>query len=207
MRQYAIQAAGLLAAVFLAGQPAGATTYDFTYTFDAVTATNYGGPYVVSGSFDGVDDGTFVTGITNISAALDGVSFSGPLYIHHYQQTLLPGEAVVSFVGSNNVFAIAGCADLSFVCSAPDWFNMRQPVAADQTASAFTGYLSNSFRYVQSNASDSGVAGVWNLSVNAVPEPSTNALLAIGLIGLGLWALRRSSIQGSRPGSSGQALT
>jgi hypothetical protein len=180
-----IKGLALPALLLAISQSAFALTYDFRYQFTGSLVTNYGGPYVVTGSFDGTDDGMFVKGISNLAAALDGVAFNGPLQI----TGTVYGPLAVSFVLANNSFSLDNCA----LGNCDSLFFLRTPTAFDQSDAAFTGYLTNSFHSVQS-AKAIGVApsGDWSLTVRPpVPEPGTYALFALGLAGIGVASRRR----------------
>jgi hypothetical protein len=180
-----IKGLALSALLVAAAQPALAITYDFRYQFTGSLVTNYTGPYVVTGSFDGTDDGMFVTGISNLAAALDGVSFNGPLQI----TGTVYGPLAVSFTLANNSFSIDNCA----LGDCGNGFFLRTPTAFDQSDSAYTNALASSFQYVQS-AKATGVppGGDWSLTVRPpVPEPGTYALFALGLAGIGVASRRR----------------
>jgi PEP-CTERM motif len=180
-----IKGLALSAALVVVAQPAIAVTYDFRYQFTGSLVSNYGGPYIVTGSFDGIDDGVYVTDVTNVSAALDGVSFAGPL---QFAATVY-GPLTVSFILANNSFSIDNCA----LGDCGNGFFLRTPTALDQTDSAYTGYLTNSFQYVQ-GAKVAGMppSGDWSLTARPpVPEPGTYALFLLGLAGIGVAARRR----------------
>jgi hypothetical protein len=181
-----IKGLALPALLLAVSQSAFALTYDFRYQFTGSLVTNYGGPYVVTGSFDGTDDGMFVTGISNLAAALDGVSFNGPLQI----TGTFYGPLAVSFVLANNSFSLDNCG----LGDCGNGFFLRTPTAFDQSDSAYTN-LNSSFQYVQS-AKATGVppGGDWSLTARPtvpVPEPGTYALFVLGLAGIGVASRRR----------------
>jgi hypothetical protein len=100
-----------------AAQPAMADTYHFSYTYSSTGKT-------VSGSFDGTDDGTYVTGITNIQASYDGVPLVGPLSIYRYEYGgWQAGDPVVSFNAANNAFILVNCAQFQCGSGVPTPYN------------------------------------------------------------------------------------
>ena len=73
-----IQAAALLA---VCGGAAHASTYDFSYSFTSNFAPVDTQPPLVTGSFDGTLNGNLLTNISDVSVAVNGVAFNGPLSI------------------------------------------------------------------------------------------------------------------------------
>jgi hypothetical protein len=166
-----------LAFTLLAGAAAQATTFNFSYRFSDGTA--------VAGSFDGTANGNLVTGLSNISVALNGVAFSSaPLNAYAYDRdnSNWYDNAVVSFNGleSNFVFADgdpAGAYAHAFLII-PYW------TTGTDLAQAITPAL-----YVAEQAPDTNIQANWQLA--AVPEPESYAMLLAGLGLLGFVARRR----------------
>jgi hypothetical protein len=183
---------GLAALIAATSSAAGATTFDFKYTFDT--------GQVITGSFTGTESGGSVTNLANISASLNGVPFvgSGNLYAYSYTAGGLPncgtcfvlGGAVASFNPLNNNFLFADSPDVltgneqNYFYVIP-WTNPGpgSTVEAAQYYNPNTGYID----YYNGNY----ITGNWSLT--AVPELSTWAMMLFGFagMGVGLRAARR----------------
>jgi hypothetical protein len=155
------------------------TLYDYSYTF--------GSGAKVTGSFDGDADGNIISNLSNITAYVDGVALSGSgsLYASHSTSNTFKGWSsgggIVSFDGTENNFLFIDSnypVDqffTNFVFMIPyDGSNTNYAVAStenfnvlsiDFTSAGYTPYSS----------------GRW--AVTAVPEPTSVALLGLGLFG------------------------
>jgi len=162
--------AGLIFLTMVTG--ANATSYNFSYTFAS-------DGQLITGSFDGTQNGDLVEGLSNISVAFDGVAFNGPLFGSCYSSGWQTGCAVASFSGDANNFR---------------FIDSNYP---DDTT--YTNYFSDaqlSGRVVEWDDTndintDSGSYGAWVLSAASVPESPSFYLLAFGLLGLFAGARRK----------------
>jgi len=171
-----------LTALSAAAATAQAATFDYSYQFM--------NGHKVTGSFTGTALGNLVTGLSNISLALDGVAFngSGNLFGSSWSASnnWQSGGAVASFDGIENNFYFS---DADY----PNDFNVTNffyvvPFTQDGTAA-----LHNINGWTVDGSSDY-YAKNWTLQaaqVNTVPEPETYALMLAGLGLLGLVARRR----------------
>lgn len=106
----------LLIVVFvLAGSvgSASATVYNFSYEFPPgqVAGIYEGFGTIVTGSFEGTDDGTYITYASNLKVSLNGVTFPTGLVIFTWNgSAFVPGPGVFAFDGAKNDFVIADCA-------------------------------------------------------------------------------------------------
>ena len=82
-----------LATALVAAFVGSAQAESFLYSFQVNNLS-------VTGSFDGAVNGDLVTNLSNITAAIDGIAFSGFLYGVHYEgwdAVPVSGGAVASF--------------------------------------------------------------------------------------------------------------
>src|SRR4051812_34172503 len=85
----------LVLVALAAGAAVNATPlFNYSYTF--------ADGHVLSGSFRGTANGDLVTGLTAITAALDGASFPASFGEHWDQGFAVPGGAQASFSGNSN---------------------------------------------------------------------------------------------------------
>lgn len=176
----------LAVTIFLvaAAAAAHADTFDYSYTF--------GDGKKVAGSFNGTLSGDLVTGLSNISAALDGVAFdgSGNLYAAHFVGGPVgweSGGAVASMSGTKNNFIFIN-SDAPTDWSYSAYFR-SVPLSGATTDNSFAVRINV-------NADDTGGynASRWTLTnstVAAVPEPETYAMMLAGLGLMGAIARRK----------------
>ncbi|MBV8122617.1 MAG: PEP-CTERM sorting domain-containing protein [Paucibacter sp.] len=198
-----IKTAALGAALSLSALAAQAqTTFNFAYTFDpanAGTVTNNPTQVVtITGSFTGTEVGNLISNISNISVALNGTSFAGPLMVEAFDNTGNISDTVAPVVStnvalSNFVFVDADVAaggnpsNYFLIATLPDSNGVMAPEAFavnTNTVDSNGNALSGDER-AASNAH-------WTVTaVSAVPEPSTYVLMAAGLGLVGLRLQRR----------------
>ena len=156
-------------------------TFHYSYTFS--------GGRVVAGSFDGIGNGNLITGLSNISASLDGVQFAGNGALAAFSVAtngIVLGGATASWDGTqNNFMFIDGDfhqAWSNYVFFNPVYEQNLNPIhtLAAEVVSIPTSQTAYDFQAYSPTR--------WTL-VAEVPEPSTLALLTLGLVGLG-WSRR-----------------
>lgn len=170
-----------------------AETFNYSYTFTDGTK--------VTGSFDGTSDGALVTGLTNISANINGAAFngSGNLVGFSYDSNsgYSSGGAVVSFDGrNNNLYFVDSLDPLSgytnYFWSVPTG---GPPKGQDYEVYA-GGYDLVEYEYGHNRIPYVFSSDQWSLtSVSAVPEPESYALMLVGLGFIGSLAKRRKAMQ------------
>jgi hypothetical protein len=133
---------------------------------------------VVSGSFMGTASGNLITGLSNITASLNGNVYngSGNLFGSSYSTSVgwLSGGAVASFDGTQNNFLFI---DVDY----PNAFNWTNYFYSISAVSQSYAYSNNNFDVTFGNTSPSN----WHVSgMTNVPEPSSLALFGLGLIAL-----------------------
>jgi hypothetical protein len=183
-----IQAAALLAACSGAAH---ASSFDFTYTFtDGQT---------LSGSLDGTLSGNVVTNISDVSVALDGTTYSGPLFIGSWNSTtgtpnFAAGSAVVSTDASLNNFWISNSNDPTGNGTTNQFYyvNGSTPSGGSHEADAYFVDAANQ----ANNLSDfdlDNFNGVGEWSLKPVPVPAALPLLLSGLGFFGAARRRRQN--------------
>ena len=108
----------------------------------------------------------------------------------------------LSYVGATDFVRNSNVIDISFLSGATTGtyrlFNFYSDAGTTFTASGFNSGLSLNFTNGGSGTLDYGTTGQINLVVTAIPEPSTWALLALGLT-VAIIARRRSVRTTSTP--------
>jgi hypothetical protein len=173
-----------------------AETFNYSYTFADGTK--------VTGSFDGTSDGTLVTGLTNISANINGIAFngSGALFGSSYEDNsgYVSGGAVASFDGRNNNFMFN---DNGYAAAASGEYTnyfysgtAGGPPKVPNYDVYAGGHWTYDYEYGHNRVPYVFSAEQWSLrSVNAVPEPETYALMLAGLGLMGSLVKRRKAKQ------------
>jgi len=183
-----------------------AAVFDYKYTFvDDGSVPPDSGPsstHVIEGSFSGTLSSGDVTGLSNITAILDGVPLvgSGSLFAYSYTGNT-PGNcstcfsstgAVASFDPTHNNFFFSDNASAATLAASTNWFYIIQPwynnpqtIAAQFYGVSYPGTFIDHYngQYVPGN---------WSMTA-AVPEPSTWAMMILGFFGLGFIAYRRKN--------------
>jgi hypothetical protein len=174
-----------LAALVLSAVPASATVYDFTFTGNPVSD-----PSVSASGFFDVSGSTIVSGSGTFS--FDGVSGPGSLVSGAPNQ--------LGLLTYDNIYPIDSAAGILFQGGATDpnfLFNIfaqtgslgvgvNQPAWASATNGG--GFLAASLGFP--NVCSDCVA-VGTLTITAVPESSTWAMMILGFLGVGFLSYRR----------------
>ena len=188
-----IQAAALLA---VCGGAAQASTYDFSYSFTSNFAPAGTQPPVVTGSFDGTLSGNLLTNISDVSVAVNGVAFNGPLFIGAWDPSIgtnggvnfAANAAVVSTNGAQNNFVIGDTNDP--LLGSP-FTNLFYYVSGAPGTTPSGGSQEVSLQNVAGPSGfDLDTVGTWSLTPAPVPLPAALPLLVSGL-GLFAAAKRR----------------
>jgi hypothetical protein len=187
------KAVGLAAALFAFSGSANASVFDFSYT---IVDNGYGYPSIDAPSSDHVVSGTIVGSEANgdvsftsvLSMKLDGAPLPGSpgFTVNTYTAPgsdcgtcYTSGTGVISALHPlDNNFLIFGANDYFYIIP---WPNGSMAIATQfKDDQGYFDYYNGQF-----------VAA--NLSVSAVPEPSTWAMMLLGFSGLGFMAYRRSA--------------
>ena len=178
------------AALMLASLAAHADNFNFSYTFND--------SQVVTGSFSGILDGSFIDGISNIQVSLNGTPFltdiSGSLYAAGWDPVALDwnstpvistNAALNNFVfADSNVPADFGASNYFMFTNDPTYGSVAFAVNTNTGGIALDG---------TSYSAPAVVASNWSVTeVAAVPEPGSYAMLFAGL-GIITFAVRRRS--------------
>jgi glycerophosphoryl diester phosphodiesterase len=198
--------AAFIAAALGASLAASATTFDFSYTFSDGQQ--------ISGSLDGVLNGTSITDIGDLRVSLNGIAFAGgtdgagnatALGIYGYNtKTGLFNSGVApafSTVASQNNFIIQdidpslGNANYEFVFDNDPTYGATIVAANFLHSDSFSGPGATQLAIAPDN---NGVYGSWTVKPAPVPLPAALPLLVSGLGLLG--GLARQRCSGSGPG-------
>ena len=189
------------AALAVASVSAHATTFNFSYTFNptlsSADVTNDNNPVVVNGSFTGALVGSSITDIANVQVALNGLSFSGPLFVSawnagtaNWDDSIAPVISLTDVSKDNFVFADTD------VATNPGGVSNYFYVTGSSVDLANTG--AGAITFNATDATGNALSG-FSSTVNpaafavtaAVPEPESYALAMIGLGIFGFGFLRR----------------
>ena len=175
-----IQAAALLAACSGAAH---ASTFDFSYTFTDGQA--------VTGSFDGTQSGDLVTNISNVSAAFEGVAFSGgSLFIGSFDPSGNSGKGAFNYAANSAVVSTDAALNNFVINDSSDPLNDNSTNSFYLVNGTTPDFFGSHEANVSTNAGPSDydneqVNGVGQWSLTPVPLP---AALPLVLSGLGLLA-------------------
>jgi hypothetical protein len=171
-----------------------ATVFDFSYVFQAGYGDDRGiSPTTITGSFNGDQEGNYVTNLSDIKIAIQGREFLPNLVSVLYSPATgtpwdFSQEGQVSFDVMQNNFMFVN-AEYANGGSLTNYFYITSDPAIMRQASNDNGGYSYGFDdNTLSNQS-------WKLSAREVPEPSGLLLLALGLIAV---VLKRRSFQSSK---------
>jgi hypothetical protein len=173
-----ISSAALISAIFAMPTAFAGAVYDYRYTF---TDGN-----VVSGSFTGTAAGNLITGLSAVSAYVNGVALSitGKLFVTSFRSS----EGIASFDGMNNDFVFVDVDPAVSSDRASYFYDIEQ--LGYQAYLHRDGSLSDSYAQIWTAE---GKAMYWSVkAANAVPEPGSMLLLGLGFAGL-LAARRKSA--------------
>jgi hypothetical protein len=188
-----LKAVGLAAALFTFGGNANAAVFNFSYT---IVDTGYGYPsidapssnHVVSGSIVGTETNGDVSFTDVLSLKLDGTTLpAGPGFtVDTY--TAAGANCGTCFASGVGVISSLNPQDNNFLISGPSnyFYIIPWPNGSMAIATQFMG-PQGYFDYYNGQFEAS------NLSISAVPEPSTWAMLILGFAGIGFMAYRRTS--------------
>jgi hypothetical protein len=133
---------------------------------------------LVTGTFTGTASGNLITGLSNISASLNGIAYSGSgnLFGSSYSTSIgwLSGGAVASFDGTQNNFLFI---DVDY----PNDLNWTNYFYSISEVSQSYAYNNTNFDVAFGNTLPSN----WHVSgMTNVPEPSSLVLFGLGLVAL-----------------------
>ncbi len=164
--------AGALALVL--GNAQAGQTFDYSYKL-------YDGP-TVSGSFSGDANGNLITNLSNITASLDGIAFtgSGSLSSFAWRGSALVGGAVASFDGLRSNFFFTDAGRSNYFYAIPWTSSFVTDAAQARTPKGYVDFYNGNYS-----------ASSWHVVAAPIPEPETYAMMLAGLGLLGLTARRR----------------
>ncbi|MCX6953571.1 MAG: hypothetical protein NTV51_15580 [Verrucomicrobia bacterium] len=158
-----------------------AATFDFAYTFGDGT--------LVTGRFDGVQNGSYAADIAHVQLAINGTAVTGNLFAATFDGSDYVNGAVISFDGALNNVLFVNSDYVGGDYGYDSYFLMRVPEFGD-IAAAYSFPAGADALIAPTEAVN---ASAWSLSVNAPDSAPTAALL--GLATLGLLTLRRRSLR------------
>ncbi len=176
-----------------------AGVFNFSYTF--------GSGDVVSGSLTGTQNGIFIESVSNASAFLNGIAFTGNPNLYQPYTFLagcciVPGVPVISFNGNLNNFGFSNAPPNT---PGANFFIMNgTDIQAGTGFSLQYAGFGNSYSsgYIPQDVSLNGSAtpgytafdaNRWSLTP-AVPEPETYAMMLAGLSLMGFASRRRKNL-------------
>ncbi len=176
----------LAAAIFLSVSAAHADLFRYSYLFSDGQR--------VAGSFSATVNGDFLTGFSNISAAIDGEEFFGNGSLVNYgfepgtgYQVL--GEGVATISGTYGSFVFAADPEITFYTN---FFRMETDYESGRVSVTAIKYGDGAYLYAWD--SENYDPSRWTVTaVTAVPEPESLALFMAGLGLMGVVARRRKS--------------
>jgi hypothetical protein len=162
---------GLFALVSLLASSAQASLFNYSFTGDNGS--------VVTGSFNGTANGNLITGLSDITASLNGNAYngSGNLFGSSWgSSNWVSGGAVASFNGLQNNFLFID-ADYP---NNYNWSNYFYSVSGVHESFAYQSSSNYNYNYTQGNTSTAN----WHVTATNVPEPSSVILFGLGLMAL-----------------------
>jgi hypothetical protein len=148
-----------------------AETYNFSYSFDDGTS-------VVTGSLNGHLHGELLENIANVHVSLNGVAFTGPLFIARWNDATGNWDnsqgAVVSTNAAKNNFVFADAKVPDSIAVNNYFYFVNSGVIGKQ---AFAVNYNNN----DSALDEPTHAASWTLVAAPVPEPTSAAMLLAGL--------------------------